>query len=95
VTEAIEDVAEDEVERWNQLCGAFSVARYVVGKGPSAGQVRPAVIVAPGEDHLAPAALHVFWRHGDTPHENAAELDAVPYDTTGANGTWHFPPFPG
>jgi hypothetical protein len=62
---------------------------YTVREGPAAGAVRPAVIIE-HDDEKQQAAIHVFWKASDVPHEPPAALDVVAYDMEGTPGTWRF-----
>jgi hypothetical protein len=70
-------------------------AWYRLKSGPRAGEVRPALVIETDahyevRDVRQPpvAALHVFFKPSDVPHESPRELEHVPYGSTQAPGTW-------
>lgn len=73
---------------------ALSLVEYMVKTGPSAGQPRPAAVSRLSLESRT-ADLVVFFSPADQPHENALQLQAVPFSQAREAGTWYHPSLDG
>lgn len=67
------------------------IVRYVLPDGPSAGQIRPAIVVRVWDQGNGCANLHVFLDGSNDEGANAWQTSCVFDPEERKPGTWHWP----